>query len=102
MTAPDNDHERQALSAALATKWLAAHHAEDEDAGPIMRALLADPRGLALAFGALGELVISVLTKLDADGAIEGGVQVYLDRLALNCGAAADAVVARHIGEGGE
>jgi hypothetical protein len=52
----------------------------------------------ALAFAALGDVFINTLTRLDRDGAIEGGVQLWLDRLALNAGAAADDVVSRYRG----
>jgi hypothetical protein len=96
---PDDSYT---LGAAMATRWLAAYHAQDAQAGEMMRALTADPRGLAVAFGALGECFVSTLTKLDRDGALEGRVQVWLDRLALNFGAAADLVVTKYRGEGGE
>jgi hypothetical protein len=90
------DGDTYTLAAAMACKWLAAYHAQDDQAGDILRALAVNPRGLALAFAALGEAFLSTLTRLDADGALEGGVQVHLDRLALNCGALADDVVARY------
>lgn len=90
------DDDSYALAAALATRWLAAYHAQDDQATAMLHALTADPRGLALAFGALGEMFVSTLTKLERDGALEGSTQVWLDRLALNHGAAADEVVAKY------
>jgi hypothetical protein len=93
---PDTDNEQYLLAGSMAAQWLAAYHAQDDQRVGILQALTADQRGLALAFGALGEMFLGILAKLDADGAIEGGVQVWLDRQALNFGAAADAVVAKY------
>lgn len=101
MTDPHDD--TYTLAAAMACRWLSAYHARDDQAGEILHALTADPRGLALAFGALGEMFVQTLVKLDAGGALEGGVQVYLDRLALNMGAVGDDVIERYRGDtGGE
>jgi hypothetical protein len=96
MTDPTANDDSYTLAGAMACKWLAAYYAQDDQAGDILRALTVDPRGLALSFGALGELFVSTLSRLDADGVLEGGVQVWLDRAALSFGAAADDVVKRH------
>jgi hypothetical protein len=96
---PTSEGDSYTVAAAMACRWLSAYFAQDDQAGDILRAMAADRRGLAMAFAALGEAFISTLQKLDADGAIEGGVQVHLDRLALNTGALADAVVTRYRGE---
>jgi hypothetical protein len=102
MPAHDPNHDSHTIASAMACKWLAAYHADDPNAGELLQALKADPRGLALAFGALADLFVSTLNKLDQDGAIEGGVQLWLDRLAMNLGAAADSVVSRYRGEAGQ
>lgn len=94
-----NEDDGYTVAAAMACRWLASYFAQDDVTGDILRVLAADPRSLAMAFAALGEAFISTLQRLDADGAIEGGVQLHLDRLALNTGALADAVIARHRGE---
>ena len=98
----DDLRDSYAIAAAMAARWLSAYCAREPRAEAMLQALLAEPRALARAFGALGELFLNTLTKLDADGVIEGGVQVWLDRLALNTGAAADAVVARYRADEGE
>lgn len=93
---PDDSYT---LAASMAARWLAAHHAQEPQAADMMNALLAEPRGFALVFGALADLFLNTLSKLDRDGALQDGAQVWLDRLALNAGAAADEVVARHRGD---
>jgi hypothetical protein len=98
---PDpNVDETYTLAASMACRWLAAYHAQDDQAGQMLYALRADPRGLALAFGALSDVFINTLKRLDRDGHLEGGTQLWLDRLAMNAGARADEVVARHQNEG--
>jgi hypothetical protein len=49
----------------------------------------------------MAELYLATLQQLADLGALEGGVQVWVDRLALSTGAAADAVVAKHLGNEG-
>lgn len=91
------DADSFALASSMAARWLAAYNAQDGPAVEQMLAVLrADPRGLLLAFTALGEMFIATLTKLDREGVLQGPVQVWLDRSALNHGARADEVVARH------
>jgi hypothetical protein len=94
--------ETYVIASAMAMAWLAAFYAEDAQAGQMLDALRSDSRGFALAFAALGDQFVNVLTRLERDGALEGGVQVWLDRLALNAGAAADEVVSRYRGGNGE
>ncbi len=94
----DQSDAAGAIAASMACRWLAAHHAEEPAAAEMMATLRSEPRGFELVFGALADIFLSTLNKLDADGAIQGGVQVWLDRLALNTGAAADAVVTRYLG----
>lgn len=90
--------ESYVLASAMACQWLAEYHAMGTRANGMLEALVSDPRGLMQAFAALGDVFINTLTRLERDGALEGGVQLWLDRLALNTGAAADEVVARHRG----
>jgi hypothetical protein len=40
------------------------------------------------------------LNRLERDGLLQGTTQTWLDRLAMNAGAAADEVIARHHNEG--
>jgi hypothetical protein len=102
MTTPGPENDQYLLAGAIAARWLAAHHAEDASASEMFHRLQSDQRGFGLAFGSLAEMFLGVLEKLDRDGAIEGGVQLWLDRQALNFGAAADGVVERYRGaEGG-
>ena len=75
---PDSTDEGYTLSAAMAARWLSAYHAREDRAGAMLQALMADPRGLTRAFGALGDLFLNTLDKLDADGGLEGGVQLWL------------------------
>jgi hypothetical protein len=91
-----NLDESYALAAALACQWLASYNAEDGQAAQMLGALRADPRGLELAFGALSDVFLNTLNRLDSDGALPGGTQLWIDRLAMNVGAAADEVIARH------
>jgi|SRR5271163_313852 len=87
------------LAASFAARWLASYHAQDDQARVILQTL--DHRGLAMMTGALGEIFIQTLAKLERDGALQGGgVQQWLDRLALNTGAAADAVAAKYRNDG--
>ena len=94
---PDDLRDRYAVAAAMASRWLAAYGAQEGAAG-LLAALTCDPRTFALTLGALAEVHLSALAKLDAAGAIDG-VQPWLDRAALEFGAAADEVVARHRGD---
>jgi len=56
-----------------------------------------DHRGLAMMTGAMAEIFVQSLAKLERDGALQGGgVQQWLDRMAINTGAAADAVAAKY------
>jgi hypothetical protein len=98
---PGHEHDADSfkLAAGMVCRWLASHYAGDDNAGAILAALRADPRTLAMALGALGEAFIQSLEKAQRDGNLEGSVQVWLDRLALNSGAEADAVVKRHRGD---
>jgi hypothetical protein len=93
---PNHDEDSYAIATAMASRWLAAYCAQAPDAGDMLEGLTADRRASALALGALAEMHVALLTKLDRDGAIEGGVQLFLDRQALNFGAAADAVVNKY------
>lgn len=101
MSDPDPDQDNHTLASAFATRWLAAYYAQDDQARVILETL--DHRGLAMMLGALGEIFISTLTKLERDGSLQGGgVQQWLDRLALNVGAEADEVAAKYRGDNGE
>jgi hypothetical protein len=91
----DPPADSYALAASMATRWLSAYCAQEDQADQMLAALTSEPRGLALAFGALGQIMLDLLEKLNKDGAIEGGVQLWLDRLALDTGAAADEVVTK-------
>ena len=48
-----------------------------------------------------GRAYLATVQQLADLGALEGGVQVWVDRLALSAGAAANAVVAEHLGKEG-
>ena len=50
----------------------------------------------------MAEIILGLLGKFDADGRIEGGLGLWLSRLALNFGHAADGVIERHHRGGGE
>jgi hypothetical protein len=84
----------------MAARWMASYHAGD---GPeverMLECLRADPRALLLAFNAVTEMFIATLTRLHREGWLEGSVQTWLDRSALNHGARADEVIARHQGD---
>jgi hypothetical protein len=95
VTTPDQ-YEQHTLAAAMASKYIAAHHAEDPQAEHMLKTLLADQRGFALAFGAVVEMFIAALNKLEQAGAIGSSVQVWLDRHAMHLGAQADAIVDRY------
>jgi len=95
---PDGLRDRYAVAAAMASRWLAAYGAQEEAAAGLLAALTCDQRTFALTLGAMAEIHLSALAKLDAAGAIDG-VQPWLDRAALEFGAAADEVVARHRGD---
>lgn len=96
----DTNHDDYTLAASFATRWLASYNAQDDDQARAILTTL-DHRGLAMAFGALGEIFIQTLTKLESDGALQGGgVQQWLDRLAINTGAIADEVAAKYRTEG--
>jgi len=97
----DDLRDRYAVAAAMASRWLAAYGAQEKDAAGLLAALTCDPGTFALTLGALAEIHLTVLTKLDADGVIDG-VQPWLDNLALTLGAAADEVVARYRADEGE
>jgi hypothetical protein len=99
---PGTNSDSYILAAAMYTRWLAAHKAEDPDAGRMLAKLTEDSRSHGLTLGAAAEIMIGVLDKLAADGALQGGTQVFLDRQAMTYGAAADAVVLRHRGAGGQ
>jgi hypothetical protein len=99
---PDRDSDSFILAGAMFTRWLGAYRAQDADAERMLGDLTADPRNYALSLAAAGEMLLGVLERLDRDGVIEGGVGVFLDRQALNYGAAADAVVAKHLGKEGK
>jgi len=99
--APDDLRDRYSVAAAMASRWLAAYGAQEEGAAGLLAALTCDPQTSALTLGALAEIHLSLLAKLDATGAIDG-VQPWLDRQALEFGAAADEVVARHRADEGE
>jgi len=94
----DDLRESYTVAAAMASRWLAAYGAQEEGAAGLLAALTCDPQTFALTLGALAEIHLSLLAKLDATGAIDG-VQPWLDNLALEFGAAADEVVARHRGD---
>jgi len=95
---PDDLRDRYTVAAAMASRWLAAYGAQEEGAAGLLAALTCDTGTFALTLGALAEIHLGVLTKLDADGVIDG-VQPWLDSVALTLGAAADEVVARHRGD---
>lgn len=94
----DND-DAYAIAASMAARWLSAYHAKDTQARDMLDVLASEPRGLALAFTAMGDMCLSLLTELDKAGVLEGGIQVWLDRAALGLGAASDEVIKRHRGE---
>jgi hypothetical protein len=95
-----NDDEGRAsyvLAAAQATRFLAAFHARnDDEVQHYLTVLRADPRGFELTLGAMAELFLGALEKLDAQGALTCSVQSWVDQLALSCGAEADAIVAKY------
>jgi len=95
---PDDLRDSYAVAAAMASRWLAAYGAQEEAAAGLLAALTRDPGTFALTLGALAEIHLGVLAKLHAAGAIDG-VQPHLDSMALEFGAAADEVVARHRGD---
>jgi hypothetical protein len=94
---PDDLRDRYAVAAAMASRWLAAYGAQEVAAAGLLAALTCDQRTSALTLGALAEIHLGALAKLDAAGVIDG-VQPHLDSVALEFGAAADEVVARHRG----
>jgi len=97
----DDLRDRYTVAAAMASRWLAAYGAQEGAAAGLLAALTCDAATSALTLGALAEIHLSVLAKLDATGAIDG-VQPHLDSLALEFGAAADEVVARYRADEGE
>jgi hypothetical protein len=95
------DADSFALAASMAARWMAAYNADDAPEVERMLVVLgADPRGLLLSFTALTEMFIATMEKLHREGWLEGDVQPWLDRYALNHGARADEVIARYQGKG--
>lgn len=69
---PHSDNDTFLVAGALAAKWLAAYHAQGEEAPALLAALTSDPRTFALSLTAMAEIILGVLGKFDADGRIEG------------------------------
>jgi hypothetical protein len=98
MSTPADGDESYTIAAATAARWVSAYAAQEDRAPAMLGALIADPRGLALAFAALGQILLDLLTRLEADGALGCSRQCWVDRLSMRLGAAADRVIARHRG----
>jgi hypothetical protein len=96
----DHGADSYTLAGALVARCLAHFAAQDAEGSlAAFQAMTADPRGFELCFGALSEAYLQLLGQLDDAGALEGGMQVWLDRAAMSFGAAADSVIGRYRGD---